>query len=106
MTYITSVADTDNEGYMLRGSTSAVTSAVGDGVYLFVNGVYDDSVAVFRINTDGTLAHALSINDADNSSAYELDETGGLSIAKVGETVYLFVAGREDDGISVFSVSE
>ena len=105
LTYITSVADTDNEDYMLRGSTSAITSAVGDGVYLFVNGRTDNSISIFGINTDGTLTYALTVDDTDNS-AYELDETGGLSIAKVGETVYLFVAGRRDDGISVFSVSE
>ena len=96
--------DSENSTYQLDGARSVTTAEVGSSTYLFVAGANDDGVSVFSVSTTGELTHADSVDDSDNST-YQLDGAISVTTAVVGSSTYLFVAGGDDDGVSVFSVS-
>src|SRR2546423_698144 len=100
---LTNVANVSDNGTLnLAGAQEATTAIVGGNTYLFVAGFTDDGVSVFRVAPDGSLTNTFNVTD---SGALELDGAAGLTTAVVGGTTYLFVAGENDDGISVFSVA-
>ena len=78
------------------------TAVVSDTTYLFVAGIFDDGVSVFRVASDGALTSVFNIDD---DGTLELNGATSLSTAVVSDTTYLFVAGDNDDGVSVFSVA-
>ena len=91
----------DNDNLNLDGASSLTTATVGGTTYLFVAGFDDDGVSVFSVETDGVLTSVHNVPDNDNLN---LDGASSLTTATVGGTTYLFVAGFDDDGVSVFSV--
>ncbi len=100
---LTSVDDvSDNADLELDGASGLSTAVVGGTTYLFVTGELDDGVSVFSVAADGTLT---SVDTVSDNAALELDGAIGLSTAVVGGNTYLFVAGRNDDGVSVFSIT-
>ncbi len=100
---LTSVDDvSDNATLQLAGSIDVSTAVVGGSTYLFVAGYDDDGVSVFSVASDGTLT---SVDDVSDNAALQLDGAYSVSTAVVGATTYLFVAGFDDDGVSVFSVA-
>ena len=78
------------------------TAVVSDTTYLFVASELDDGVSVFSVASDGALTSVFDISDA---GTLELNGAISVSTAVVSGTTYLFVAGRDDDGVSVFSVA-
>ena len=73
---------------------------------MFATGFADDGVSVFSLAANGTLTNVIvpggNVTDA---GALELDGAVAVTTAVLNGTTYLFVAGRADDGISVFSVN-
>ncbi|MCH9666091.1 MAG: lactonase family protein, partial [Gammaproteobacteria bacterium] len=97
------IYDSDNPSYKLKGAIS-LTVAVLDGTsYLFVAG-FGDGVSVFSIAADGSLDNVANVADSDNP-AYEIKSPYFVTVAEIGGSSYLFVAGNADDGVSVFSVA-
>jgi 6-phosphogluconolactonase (cycloisomerase 2 family) len=92
---------TDGGSLQLAGATDVTTAVVAGTTYLFVVGNTDDGVSVFSVTADGTLTNTDNRTDAP---AFELAGAAGVTTAMVGGTTYLFVAGRTDDGVSVFRV--
>ena len=92
----------DDADLELDGPVAVTTAAVGGTTYLFVSGD-DDGVSVFSVADGGTLTAVDDVEDTDN---LYLDGPRASSTAVVGGTTYLFVAGSNDNGISVFSVAD
>ena len=80
---------------------AVTTATIGGTTYVFVAGFSDDGVSVFSLAANGTLANAANVTDA---GPLELDGAVDVTTAVLNGIVHLFVAGRDDDGISVFSV--
>jgi len=59
-------------------------------------------VGVYSVAANGDLTNVFNVQD---SGVLELDNPVAMSIAVIGGTTYLFVAGADDDGLSVFSVA-
>ena len=78
------------------------TAVVSNTTYLFVAGLQDDGVSVFRVASDGALT---PVFDIDDDGTLQLNGATSLSTAVVSDTTYLFVSGRFDDGVSVFRVA-
>ena len=94
---------TGNANLELDGATSATIATVGSTPYLFVAGFFDDGVSVFSVANNGMLT---SVDNVSDDANLELDGALSVTTATVGSTTYLFVAGRVDDGVSVFRVEE
>lgn len=92
----------DGGALELAGAFGVTTAVVSGTTYLFVAGFNDDGVSVFSVASDGTLTNVFDLAD---TGVFALDGARSLSVAEVGGTPYLFVAGSEDDGISVFSIA-
>ena len=100
---LSSVQDVDDDDDLqLDGAFSVTTAVVGTTTYLFVAGNEDDGVSVFNVANDGMLT---SVQDVDDDVNLELDRAVSVTTAVAGGTTYLFVAGYDDDGVSVFSVA-
>ena len=72
--------------------------------YLFATGFGDDGFSTFVVAADGTLINIDNVNEDDNPADFELIDANGLTTAKIGKDFFLFVAGRQDDGLSVFKI--
>ena len=92
----------DDATLELNGATSVTTAVAGGTTYLFVAGADDDGVSVFRVGDTGTLANVTNVTD---DSSLELDNAQSVTTAEVDGTTYLFVAGFNDSGVSVFNVA-
>ena len=97
---VTNVSDDSN--LELEGVYSVTTAEVGRMTYLFVAGRDDDGVSVFSVANNGDLNNVHNVSDDSN---LELNGASSVTTAEVGRMTYLFVAGRDDDGVSVFSVA-
>ena len=95
---------TDTGTFALDGASGVATAVVGGITYLFVASQVEDGVSVFSVAANGTLTNVGNVFDVDNVS-YELDGAFEVTTAALGGITYLFVAGSDDDGISVFSVA-
>ena len=92
----------DNGTLALNGASSVSTAVVSGTTYLFVAGVFDNGVSVFRVASNGALTSVFNITD---NVTLELEGAVSVSTAVVSDTTYLFVAGFQDDGVSVFRVA-
>ena len=93
---------TDDSSLELDGAYSVTTAVVDGTTYLFVAGHEDDGVSVFSVANDGMLTRVQNVRD---DSSLELRGPRSVTTAVVGTTTYLFVAGFDDDGVSVFSIA-
>ncbi len=101
---LTSVYDvTDDASLELNGAASVTTATIGGTPYLFVAAQVDDGVSVFSIGTGGALT---SVHDVTDVGSLELNGAASVTTESIGGTPYLFVAGRDDDGVSVFSIAD
>ena len=89
----------DNANLELDGALSVTTATVGSTNYLFVAGGDDNGVSVFSVANNGMLTSVHNVPDNDN---LKLDGATSVTTTTVGSTPYLFVAGADDDGVSVF----
>ena len=71
--------------------------------YLFVAGFDDDGVSVFSVANNGSLNNVTNVS---NDSSLLLDGAISVTTAEVGGMTYLFVAGFNDSGVSVFRVDD
>ena len=94
---------TDDASLELDGAVSVTTATIGSSSYLFVAGYIDDGVSVFSIANDGRLTPVHSVTDA---GSLELYGANSVTTATIGSSSYLFVAGYDDDGVSVFSIAD
>ena len=101
-TFINTDNTTDNVTFNLDNPRSIATTQISDKTFLFLSGYEDDGVSSFSISIDGTLTNIDNIGDATN---YELDGAASLTTTQISDKTFLFVAGRIDDGLSVFDVS-
>ena len=86
----------------LNGASALTTTVIDETTYLFVAGLYDDGVSVFAVSSDGMLMNVDNVSDA---GSLELNGANSLTTTVIDGTTYLFVSGKVDDGVSVFSVS-
>ncbi len=93
---------TDAGALELDGAESVATAVVGGTTYLFVASSVDDGVSVFSVAANGTLTSVFNVTD---NATLKLDGAFDLTTAVYGGTTYLYVAGFDDDGVSVFSVA-
>ena len=97
------VTDADDANLELDNAFSVTTALVADTTYLFVAGNADDGVSVFRVASNGILTNIHNVTDA---GSLELAGAFSVTTAVVADTTYLFVAGRNDNGVSVFRVGD
>ncbi len=102
----------DNDNTYLEGVLPVTTTVIGGTTYLFVGGDNDDGVSVFSVDGNGKLTSVYNVGDVDDivddhedDEELQLNGASGLATAVVSGIPYLFVAGRDDDGISVFSIA-
>ena len=101
LTNVENVAE--NATLELDGARSVTTAEIGGTTYLFVAGLRDSGVSVFSVGNDGSLTN---VDNVEDNSDLELQGARSVTTSVVGGATYLFVAGRDDDGISVFSVGD
>ena len=82
------------------------------GDLLFVTGVFDDALSVWRVNAEaGTLSQTALYQDPDpffriNEVDGRIDGLNGARSAAVsGDGVLLFVTGRDDDALSAWQIN-
>ena len=92
---------TDDIILSLGGASGVTTTVINGTTYLFVSGRDDDGVSIFSVDNDGMLT---SVTNVMNNGSLELLGASGLTTTVINGTTYLFVSGRDDDGVSVFSV--
>ncbi len=108
LTHVASVDDKSNPQYRLGGAVSVATGVAYGDTYLFVAGSAEDGVTVFKVGNDGGLTYAAKIDDKDDggNETYKLDEAYSIVSAEISNSTYIFVAGRLDNGITVFRVGK
>ena len=82
-------------------SYALTTVEVGGATYLYVAGLVDNGVSILSVGADGTLSSNGAITD---DALLELLGPVSLTTGQVGAATYLFAAGADDDGVSVFEV--
>ena len=101
---LTSVQDVPDAGnLLLNGAFSVTTATIGTTTYLFAGGFNDHGLSIFSIGTGGRLT---SVQDLRDTGDLELASTAQVTTATIGTTTYLFTAGFNDSGVSVFSFNE
>ena len=97
----TNVSDGGN--LELDGARGVTTVEIDGKHYLFVTGFIDNGFSVFSLGNDGTVMNRANVSDGGN---LELDGVNGVTTAEIDGNHYLFVAGQDDDGVSMFSVAD
>jgi len=101
LTGIDQITDTEDPNFELAGATGITTAVIGGTTYVFVASVDDDGIQVLSVSDTGELE---AVDQVTTTNALELNGAVDVTTAVVGGTTYLFVTGREDDGVQVFSV--
>ena len=91
----------DNATTQLAGIRAVTTGVAGGTTYLYVAGYLDDGISEFSVGPNGALTNVANVSD---NATLELAGAHSLTTAVVGGTTYLFAGGRDDGGISAFSV--
>ncbi len=92
---------TDDATLQLRDAASVTTAVIDSTTYLFVAGELDDGVSVFKV---GAGAQLTNVDNVTDDATLELNGASSVTTAVVSGATYLFVAGRFDNGVSVFKV--
>ena len=87
----------------LNGPRDLEIAVVGTRTFLFVSADRDKGVSVYEIGVGGTLTNRDNINDTGGFN-HKLDGAWGIDSIQIGEKTFLFVAGLNDDGVTVFEV--
>ncbi len=98
------ISNSDNTNYKLDGAKGLATAVVGENTYLYVTGSVDDGITVFEVPEDFSQGLRF-INSYGDKSSLELEGAGDVTTANIGGTNYLFVAGADDDGVSIFRIN-
>ncbi|SDB57090.1 6-phosphogluconolactonase, cycloisomerase 2 family, partial [Bauldia litoralis] len=92
---------TDGGSLELESSRGVAMATFGNVAYVFVAGGGDEGMSTFSLGSDGTLTNLQNFTD---DGTLFLDGPRAITTAVVNGITYLFVAGQDDGGISVFSV--
>ncbi|MCP4308491.1 MAG: beta-propeller fold lactonase family protein, partial [bacterium] len=94
---------TDSGDLELKGAGSVTSAEISGKTYLFVAGIEDAGVSVFRVANDGTLTNVDNVTDSGN---LKLGSPSSVTTQTVDAITYLIVASNSfDSGVSVFSVA-
>ena len=88
----------DDDTLNLSDIRAVTTAEINGAVYLFVALYEDDEVAVFLVTDGGGLALVDVLID---DGVLNLDGASSVATATVGQNMYLFATGFEDNGVSV-----
>lgn len=102
LTEIDTIFNSDDPAYLLNGIRNTHIQQVGNKTYLFAAGNIDDGISVFQIGNDGMLTNVDNVKD---EGTLELNGVFGMATAVVDGETYLYAAGFDDYGISVFDVA-
>jgi Ca2+-binding RTX toxin-like protein len=92
---------TDAGSLNLVGVSGLTTITSNGNTYLVAAGAGDNGISVFRVSTAGTLT---AVYDVADGGSLNLGGVSRLASATVSGNPYVFTAGTNDDGISVFRV--
>lgn len=95
------VDDAGIPGYTLDGARDTAFLSYDGTSYVFAVGADDDGITVFGLSSTGQLS---LISSRADDSLLELNGAGAVEATIIGGVPYVFVGGRNDDGISVFSL--
>ncbi|HWU13825.1 MAG TPA: Ig-like domain-containing protein, partial [Caulobacter sp.] len=99
---LTNTANVTDSGALNLTGVSGLTTIMSDGnTYLVAAGATDNGLSVFRVNVGGTLTPVYDVADA---GGLNLGGVSRVTSATVSGAAYVFAAGTNDDGISVFRV--
>ena len=102
---LTSVANiADNGTLELAGARTVTTVTVGGTAYLIVGGGVDDGLSVFSVSAAGALTNVSNVDDSANAN-YRLNGVIDITTAVIGGTTYVYAAGLDDNGVTVFSLN-
>jgi len=85
----------------IEGKMAVTTVGTGATQFLVATGDDDNGVSVFRIEADGSLTNTDNVHD---NATLELDNAMDAVTAQVGTKTFVFVAGEDDNGLSVFEL--
>jgi Ca2+-binding RTX toxin-like protein len=102
LTNVDNVAD--DATLNLDGAFGINTVNIKGITYVFATGFGDDGFSAFVVAADGTLINVDNVKEADNPTDFELVDAHGLTVAKIGKDFFLYVTGRQDDGLSAFKI--
>jgi Ca2+-binding RTX toxin-like protein len=99
---LTNTYNITDSGLLNLVGVSGLTTITSNGnTYLIAAGAGDNGVSVFRVSVSGTLT---AVYDVVDGGALNLGGVSRLASATVSGNPYVFTAGTNDDGISVFRV--
>ena len=101
LTQIGVTLDGASAAHRLFGVAQMVPVTVGGNQYLLASATFENAVNVLRINAGGTLTFVSAVVD---DAALEISFTYTLTTAVVGGATYVYAAGLDDSGLSVFSL--
>ncbi|MBP1857871.1 beta strand repeat-containing protein [Rhizobium herbae] len=93
---------TDSGALNLVGVSGLSTITSNGNTYLIAAGAGDNGLSVFRVGTGGALT---SVDNVADDATLKLGGVARVTTATVGGNAYVFAAGTNDDGISVFRVA-
>ena len=99
---VDNVADNDNVDFNLDGANSLTTAVVGAKTFLFVSADDESGVSVFEIQAGGILNNVENVKD---DATLKIGGASSVSTANIAGTTYLFVTGRDENGVSAFAVA-
>ena len=105
LTPVQTILDSSDPALELNGATGEMTIArAGGNQFLIAQGYVDDGLSVFRIGADGTLTNTANVDDT-GVPGHTLNGVVDTAFAEFGGTSFVFAAGQDESGVSVFSLS-
>ena len=99
---LTNTANVTDSGLLNLVGVSGLTTITSNGnTYLVAAGAGDNGLSVFRVNVGGSLTPVYNVADG---GALNLGGASRMASATVSGNAYVFAAGTNDDGVSVFRV--
>jgi Ca2+-binding RTX toxin-like protein len=83
----------------LGGAYDMAMDVIGGVHYLTVSGLIDNGFSILRVNDDGSLTEVFSVAD---DATLELAGTSHTVLVDIDGVPYVYVGGRNDDGVSAF----
>ncbi|OSP54243.1 DUF4347 domain-containing protein [Pseudoruegeria sp. SK021] len=74
---------------------------VGTATYLFAAGSSDNGLSVFSVANNGRLT---TVGNVSDTAGLALEDVRALTSTTIGSSTYLFTAGSDDNGISMFKI--
>ncbi|MGH1412641.1 MAG: beta-propeller fold lactonase family protein [Pelagimonas sp.] len=102
LTNTANIDDTLQPEFGMNAASDTAVVTMGANTFVYVTGRDDDAITVFELTSSGLLMYVATVNDV---STLLLNGALGIEAATIGANTFLYVAGLNDDGISVFQVA-